>query len=32
MIVEINDLFLHYDSHSECIQFAVTQLNKQSMI
>jgi hypothetical protein len=32
MIVEIADLILCYDSHSECTQFAVIHLGKQSMI
>jgi hypothetical protein len=32
MIVEIADLVLCYDNHSECTQFAVTCLGKQSMI
>jgi hypothetical protein len=32
MIVEITDMILHYDSHSERTQFAVTRLGKQSMI
>jgi hypothetical protein len=32
MIVEITDLVLHYDNHSEHTQFAVTRLGKQSMI
>jgi hypothetical protein len=32
MIVEIANLVLHYENHSECTQFAVTCLGKQSMI
>jgi hypothetical protein len=32
MIVEITDMILRYDSHSEHTQFAVTRLGKQSMI
>jgi hypothetical protein len=32
MIVKIADLILCYDSHSECTQFTVTCLGKQSMI
>jgi hypothetical protein len=32
IIVEIADLVLRYDSHSERTQFAVTCLGKQSMI
>jgi hypothetical protein len=32
MMVEIADMILHYDSHSECTQFTVTRLGKQSMI
>jgi hypothetical protein len=32
MIVEIADMILHYDGHSERTQFAVTHLGKQSMI
>jgi hypothetical protein len=32
MIVKIADLILCYDSHSECTQFTVTRLGKQSMI
>jgi hypothetical protein len=32
MIVEIADMILCYDSHSERTQFAVTRLGKQSMV
>jgi hypothetical protein len=32
MIVEIADMILRYDGHSERTQFAVTRLGKQSMI
>jgi hypothetical protein len=32
MIVEIADMILRYDSHSEHTQFTVTRLGKQSMI
>jgi hypothetical protein len=32
MIVEITDMILHYNSHSEHTQFTVTRLGKQSMI
>jgi predicted aspartyl protease len=32
MIVEITDMILRYDGHSERTQFAVTRLGKQSMI
>jgi hypothetical protein len=32
MIVKIANLVLCYDNHSECTEFAVTHLGKQSII